>query len=112
MTDSTVRIVLMTAPDQDTGRAIARTLVEQRLAACGNVIPTVESVFRWEGQVSTETEALVILKTSKERVESMMERAAALHPYEVPELLSLPVKEAWVSYADWVITETRDEPEA
>ena len=105
MTPSEVRVVLMTVPDSDTGKALARALVEDRLAACGNVLPSVESIYRWEGAVQTDSEALVILKTTADRVGPMMERARALHPYEVPELLAIPVTEGSEPYLAWVLNE-------
>lgn len=106
MTASDVRVVLMTTPDLETGRTLANALVDGRLAACANVLPGVESVFRWEGRVQTASEALVILKTSADRVGEMMERAQELHPYEVPELLAVPVTEGSAPYAAWIMAET------
>lgn len=97
----------MTVPDADTGRTLARELVEARLCACGNVVPGVQSVYRWQGDVQEDTEALVILKTSSEQVGRMMERATELHPYDVPELLALPVTEGSDPYMAWVLNETR-----
>jgi len=102
----------MTVPDSDTGTSIVRQLVDDHLAACGNVVPGLTSVFRWEGQVEAATEALVILKTSVARLPTMMERAVALHPYDVPELLAVTVTESWAPYADWVLGETREESRA
>ena len=112
MSVTDVRVVLMTVPDADTGRSITRALVEDRLAACGNVLEGLTSVFRWNGQVQAEAEALVILKTSSERVAAMMERARGLHPYDVPELLALPVMDAHAPYVRWVLDETRAGPSA
>jgi periplasmic divalent cation tolerance protein len=99
----------MTAPDVETGRSIAGTLVDERLAACGNVLPGVSSVFRWEGQTQVEAEVLVILKTADSVAAAMLERAADLHPYDVPELLCLPVAEGWAPYLDWVSSEVGGE---
>jgi periplasmic divalent cation tolerance protein len=99
----------MTAPDVETGRSIAGTLVAERLAACGNVLPGVSSVFRWEGQTQVEAEVLVILKTADSVAAAMLERAADLHPYDVPELLCLPVAEGWAPYLDWVSSEVGGE---
>ncbi len=79
--------------------------MEERLVACGNVLPGVSSVFRWEGETQVEDEALVILKTTAESLDAMLERASSLHPYEVPELICLPVTEGWPPYLDWVSTE-------
>jgi periplasmic divalent cation tolerance protein len=99
----------MTAPDVETGQTIARTLVDERLAACGNVLPGVSSVFRWEGRTQLEAEALVILKTVDSVADAMLKRAAHLHPYDVPELLCLPVTEGWAPYLDWVSSEVGGE---
>ena len=104
-----VRVVLMTAPDVETGRSIVETLVDERLAACGNVLSGVSSVFRWEGQTQMESEALVILKTMESVAAALVERAADLHPYDVPELLCLPVAEGWAPYLDWVSSEVGGE---
>ena len=112
MSVTEVRVVLMTVPDAETGRNIAGALVEDRLAACGNVVEGLTSVFRWKGQVQTEAEALVILKTSTERLAAMMERARSLHPYDVPELLALSVADAHAPYVRWVLDETRAGPSA
>ena len=106
MTASSVRMVFMTTPDVETGRSLARALVDARLAACGNVVTGVESVYRWQGEVRTDSEALVILKTSVDRVHEMMQRAQALHPYDVPELLAVSVAEGAAEYVDWVVNET------
>ena len=102
-----VRTVLMTAPDQEVALTLVRELVEDHLAACGNVVSGLTSVYRWEGQVESAQEVLVILKTSRTRVEALLERAAELHPYEVPELLVLPVEEGHPRYLQWVLDETR-----
>jgi periplasmic divalent cation tolerance protein len=105
--DTGVRTVLMTAPDETSALALARALVEARLAACGNVVPGLTSVYRWQGRVESSAEALVILKTSRDRVEDLLERATELHPYDVPELLVLRVEDGHPSYLRWVLDETR-----
>lgn len=96
------RVVLVAAPDADTARALARTLVEERLAACGNVIPGVVSVYRWQGAVQEQGEALLVLKTSREAVERLSARVAELHPYEVPEVLALDVDYGNRPYLEWL----------
>lgn len=102
-----VRTVLMTVPDESTALALVRELVEARMAACGNVIPGLTSVYWWEEEVQSEGEVLVILKTSRSRVDALLERAAELHPYDVPELLVLPVEQGHPPYLRWVLEETR-----
>ena len=101
-----VSVVLMTAPDADSGRRIARTLVDERLIACANVLPGVTSVYRWQGGVEEAAEVLVVMKTRPELLERLFARAAGLHPYEVPELLALPVAGGLEAYCRWVAEET------
>ena len=103
-----VRVVLMTAPDAETAQRVARALVDERLIACANVLPGVTSIYRWEGAVHTDAECLVVMKTREALVPRLMERATALHPYEVPELLSLSVTEGLPAYCHWVLNETAE----
>lgn len=103
---SDVLVVLVTAPSADQAAALARALVEERLAACGNVLPGVRSIYRWEGEVREDAEALLVLKTTRARLEALRERVLALHPYEVPEVLALPVEAGSAAYLAWVAGET------
>ena len=96
------RVVLVTTPDADSARRIARTLVEERHAACGNIVPRITSIFRWQGAVQEEAETLLVLKTSAERLAALAERVSQLHPYDVPEVLALPVAAANQPYLDWL----------
>ena len=107
-----VRVVLMTAPDGETGERLGSALVEERLAACANVVPSVTSIYRWGGRVERAGEVLLILKTTEDRVAALRERAVGLHPYELPELLVLPVLEGHEPYLGWVRQESRPEPAA
>lgn len=102
-----IRTVLMTVPDPSTGEEMAGRLVEERLAACGSVIPAVVSVYRWEGRLHKDAEALVIFKTTAGRVAALVERAAEIHPYDVPEILAVPVLTGYRPYMDWVEDESR-----
>jgi periplasmic divalent cation tolerance protein len=95
-------IALMTAPSRDQARTLARTLVEERLAACCNIIDGVESIYRWEGTVEEGREVLLVIKTTAERFEEMKERALALHPYDLPELVALPVVAGSPAYLGWI----------
>ncbi len=97
-----VRLALMTVPDADTAEGMVRALVEEGIVACGNILPGVLSIYRWRGAVERAAEVLVLLKTTEARVVRLLERAAALHPYEVPELLVLPVPAGHAPYLDWV----------
>ncbi|HEX6587643.1 MAG TPA: divalent-cation tolerance protein CutA [Longimicrobiales bacterium] len=96
------RVVLVTTPDVDTARTIARALVEERLAACGNVVTGLTSIYRWQGSIEEAGEALLILKTSDERLARMSERIVELHPYDVPEVLALTIDAGHQPYLDWI----------
>lgn len=104
-----VALVLTTCPDDATAGRIARTLVEERLAACGNVVPGVTSVYRWQGAVETTGECLLLLKTRRDRVERLARRLTEIHPYDVPEVLAMAVDRGAPEYLRWVVeqTETR-----
>ncbi|ACG72426.1 CutA1 divalent ion tolerance protein [Anaeromyxobacter sp. K] len=100
------RVVLVTAPDADVAARLARALVEERLAACGNVVPAIRSIYRWEGSVHDEGEALLVLKTRAARVDALRARVLELHPYQVPEVLVLPVEAGSDAYLAWIAAET------
>jgi periplasmic divalent cation tolerance protein len=100
-------VVLVTAPGVDDAARIARTLVEERLAACGNVVPGLRSIYRWQGAVQEDAEALLVLKTTRDRFEALRARVVALHPYEVPEVIALPVEAGSATYLAWIVAETR-----
>ena len=97
--------VLTTAPDAQVAEELGRALVSERLAACANVIPGVSSIYWWEGEVHREGEALVLLKTTASRVEALEARVVELHPYDVPEVLALPVSSGHQPYLEWVVAE-------
>ncbi len=98
-----VRVVLVTAPDEESAARIARALVEERLIACANLIPRIRSIYRWEGQVADEAEVLLVLKTRASRCAAVAARVKALHPYALPEVVALPVVDGSEAYLDWVI---------
>ncbi len=100
-----VRVVRMTAPDAETAERVGMVVVDERLAACANVVSGVTSIYRWEGQIQKEAEVLVIVKTTVDVVGRLMERIAELHPYEVPELLALPAEVGAEKYLSWVRSE-------
>lgn len=101
-----VRVVLVTMPTAERAAELARALVEERLAACGNVVPGLRSIYRWEGRVVDEPEVLLVLKTTAARFEALRDRVLALHPYQVPEVLALPVDAGSAAYLAWVGAET------
>lgn len=98
------RVVLITAPDVEVADRLVTTLVEERLAACGNIVPGLLSIFRWQGGVERESETLVVLKTVESAVPVLLRRASELHPYEVPEILVVPVETGHGPYLDWIAT--------
>ncbi len=101
-----LRVALCTAPDADTARRIARALVEERLVACVNLVAGVTSIYRWQGAVEEAGEVLLVMKTVATRVPAVTARVRELHPYDVPELIALPVDAALPAYASWVAAET------
>ncbi len=102
MSGTDVVTVFVTAPGRESALALARQVVEESLAACGNVIPNVTSVFRWKKKVTEEEEVLLILKTSSGKCSALIARVAELHTYEVPEVLSFRVEDGFGPYLDWV----------
>jgi periplasmic divalent cation tolerance protein len=100
-------LVLVTAPTAERAAELARSLVSERLAACGNVVPGIRSIYRWEGVVQDEPEALLLLKTTAGRFEQLRDRVLALHPYQVPEVVALPIEAGSRAYLEWITQETR-----
>ena len=97
-----VRVVLVTAPNEETGAGIARALVEERLAACVNLVPGLRSIYRWKADVHDDPETLLIIKTTAEQEDALAARLAALHPYEVPEVLAVGPERGLAAYLAWV----------
>jgi periplasmic divalent cation tolerance protein len=95
-------VAFMTAPDVETAETIARALVEERLAACCNILPQVRSIYRWEEAIEQADEILVVIKTTASGFEALRDRAVELHPYDVPEVIALPVVSGHEPYAEWV----------
>jgi periplasmic divalent cation tolerance protein len=95
-------VVLSTLPSGVDAAAFARTLVAERLAACVNIHPEMTSIYRWEGEISTDTERQVVIKTSRARVGPLWERVRELHPYDVPEFVVLPIIDGSDAYLRWI----------
>jgi periplasmic divalent cation tolerance protein len=100
-------VVLCACPDDATADRIARELVAERLAACVNRIGGMRSIYRWKGDIQDEPEALLVIKTTSTRYQALELRLMALHPYEVPEIMALPVRAGAERYLDWLAEEIR-----
>jgi periplasmic divalent cation tolerance protein len=95
-------VVLCTVGGAEDAERIARELVERRLAACVNVVPGLVSIYRWKGRVERDEERLLLIKTRAERFLELKAALVALHPYELPEVLALPVQAGHEPYLDWI----------
>lgn len=104
--DTTVLVVLTTLPDAGSAEALAVQLLEERLVACANVLPGAQSVYRWKGEIRSDQEAVVILKTTHASLRELERRLPELHPYEVPEVIALDVVGGLDRYLSWVRAET------
>jgi periplasmic divalent cation tolerance protein len=101
------RIVLTTTANADEGAMLAGTLVEERLAACASLIPSVQSIYHWEGQIESSTEALLLLKTTAELLPALEARLHELHSYQIPEFLVLDVDSGGHPYLNWLQASVR-----
>jgi periplasmic divalent cation tolerance protein len=101
-------VVLVTTPTPELAAKLARTLVEERLAACGNIVPGLRSIYRWEGKVHDEPEALLVLKTEAARFEALRARVVTLHPYQVPDIVALRIAEGHPPYLAWLWDSVRE----
>jgi periplasmic divalent cation tolerance protein len=99
-------VVLITAPSAEEAAKIAKVLVEERLAACANIVKDIRSVFRWEGKIEDDSEALIVLKTREALFEDLEKRVRELHSYSVPEVIALPIVKGSEAYLKWLQEET------
>ena len=100
-------IVLVTAPDLKTARKLARAALSARLIACANLIPKIESHYRWQGKIEAATEVLLVLKTTKTRLAALEKLILAKHPYDLPEFLVLPLRAGNENYLGWLAANCR-----
>jgi len=107
---SEVLILLSNFPDADAARKAVRTLVEERHIACGSIIPGVESIFEWKGAIEVSAEVTVVCKTTVAAVDAAQARLRVLHPYEVPEILRVPLAGGWPEYLAWVASQVGAPP--
>lgn len=106
---SDIRIVFCTCPDNDSASRIAEALVDERLAACVNILPAIDSVYRWRGAIERTSEVQLIIKTVEARIDVLTTRIRALHPYELPEVVAIEAASGLPAYLDWVRAETTSE---
>lgn len=102
-------VVLMTAADAEEAERIASALVEARLAACVQILPAIKSVYRWKGAIERENESLLAAKTTREKFDELEQAVRAIHSYETPEIIALPVTAASEPYLNWLISEVQSE---
>jgi len=100
-------VVYVAAGSEQEALNIAKAAVEERLAACANLIPKIRSIYRWEGKVCDEPECYLIIKTRKALFHTLRDRVKDLHSYEVPEIIALPIIEGLEDYLEWICTETK-----
>jgi len=100
-------LVLVTTPSVEKAAELARTLVEESLAVCGNLVPGLRSIYRWEGKLCDEVEVLLLLKTEARLFEPLRARVVALHPYQVPEVIALPITAGHAPYLEWIASGVR-----
>ncbi|MGB6973136.1 MAG: divalent-cation tolerance protein CutA [Terracidiphilus sp.] len=100
--DPEARIVMTTAADPDEAARLARSLVEEGLAACATIVPGAQSIYRWEGKVESASEVLVLIKTRVPQLEALEARVHALHSYQTPEFLVLAIEQGSAGYLEWL----------
>jgi len=97
-----ILLALSTFPDVETARRISNQLVTEKFAACANILPAIESIYRWKENIETGSEILVLFKLSEHRQSAFQEKLRSLHPYEVPEIIFVPVSTGLPEYVRWV----------
>lgn len=96
------RLLYCTCPDADVAQTIARSLVEARLAACVNIVPGLRSIYHWEGEIQDDAECMMMIKSQASKVEAIVQSIRSLHPYELPEVIAVPIVAGLDTYLDWV----------
>ncbi len=99
---TTINMILCTCPDREKAEEIAESLVEAKLAACVNILPGITSVYRWQDAIQKDAEVLLLIKTAAKRSADLQQALIELHPYEVPEVIILPVEGGHLPYIEWV----------
>src|SRR6266699_934791 len=98
-----ILLALSTFPDAETARRISNQLITEKFAACANILPAIESIYRWKEKIESENETLVFFKLSEDRQSAFQEKLRSLHPYEVPEIIFIPVASGLPEYLHWVV---------
>ncbi|CAA3022240.1 chloroplastic [Olea europaea subsp. europaea] len=101
-------VVYVTVPNKEAGKKLAESIVKERLAACVNRVPGVESVYEWKGEIQTDSEELLIIKTRESLLDALTEHVRKNHEYEVPEVIALPITGGNLPYLEWLRNSTRD----
>lgn len=96
------QLILTTCPDTRSARRVARALVEERLAACVNIVPIAQSIYRWRGKIESARERLLVIKSERRAYRAIERRVRALHPYELPEIIAVPVVAGHRRYLAWI----------
>ncbi len=107
-----VLLVMTNLPDQPAAQAMARALVGAKLAACVNILPGVQSVYRWQGEVEEAHEVTLLVKTTQRRYAQLQQAIIAAHPYDVPEVVAWPLADGYPPYLHWVAAETAQDGHA
>jgi periplasmic divalent cation tolerance protein len=102
-------IVLSNLPDRNAALDLAQKLVQRRMAACVNVLAECTSVYRWQGKIESAAEVPILIKTTVERYAALEQAIRELHPYELPEIVAVPIREGLPDYLQWVAAETRSD---
>lgn len=102
-------LVMITTGSEEQAEKIARTLLEERLIACANLIGGIRSLYRWKGQVCDDREILLLCKTERQLFSRLSKKVKSIHSYEVPEIIALPLVEGWQPYLQWIAQETASE---
>lgn len=110
MKEKRISVVLCTFPDFLSAQQAAHDLVSRSFAACVNILPGVRSIYAWKGELQSDDEVLMVVKTAQERLSELIESLVSLHPYELPEVIALPVTEGHHPYLEWIATETAAPP--
>ncbi|PKA59500.1 Protein CutA, chloroplastic [Apostasia shenzhenica] len=101
-------VVYVTVPNREAGKKLAESIVQEKLAACVNIVPGIQSVYWWDGKVQTDSEELLIIKTRESLLNSLTEHVKSHHEYDVPEVIALPINGGNSKYLEWIKNSTRD----